>query len=110
MHPRDRHAGLKHGPSTKPAVVVLMGAWEDGFAAGYAKALQFGTSKPEHIEKMGRWSAGKARNKPKRKGKAPRGMSSALKKANKKAKLKSGKFRKGWDRSRMMKYAHKIRK
>jgi len=48
--------------------------------------------------------------KPVRKGKAPSGMSKALKTANKKAKLKSGKFRKGWDRSRMMKYAHKIRK
>ena len=45
-----------------------------------------------------------------RKGKAPSGMSKALKIANKKAKLKSGKFRKGWNRSRMMKYAHKIRK
>ncbi len=45
-----------------------------------------------------------------RKGKAPSGMSKALKTANKKAKLKSGKWRKGWNQSRMMKYAHKIRK
>lgn len=45
-----------------------------------------------------------------RKGKAPSGMSKALRTANKKAKLKSGKFRKGWNQSRMMKYAHKIRR
>ncbi len=45
-----------------------------------------------------------------RKGKAPSGMSKALKIANEKAKLKSGKFRKGWDQSRLMSYAHKIRK
>lgn len=44
-----------------------------------------------------------------RKGKAPSGMSKALKIANRKAKLKNGKWRKGWNQSRMMKYAHKIR-
>lgn len=43
-------------------------------------------------------------------GTALKGMSTALKKANKKAKLKSGKFRKGWNQKRLMKYAHKIRK
>jgi len=48
-------------------------------------------------------------SKPKRKGKAPRGMSAAMKKANKRAKKKDGSFRKGWNRSKLMKYAHKIR-
>ena len=44
-----------------------------------------------------------------RKGKAPSGMSKALKTANKKAKKKDGSFRMGWNRSKMMKYAHNIR-
>ena len=42
-------------------------------------------------------------------GTALKGMSRALKRANKKAKLKNGKFRKGWNQRRLMKYAHKIR-
>ena len=42
-------------------------------------------------------------------GTALKGMSAALKKANKRAKLKNGKFRKGWNQRRLMKYAHKIR-
>ena len=42
-------------------------------------------------------------------GTALKGMSRALKRANKSAKLKNGKFRKGWNQRRLMKYAHKIR-
>lgn len=45
-----------------------------------------------------------------RRGKAPSGMSRALKRANSRAKKKDGSFRKGWNRSKMMKYAHKIRR
>jgi len=33
-----------------------------------------------------------------------------MKKAYKKSHTKSGKFRKGWNQSRMLKYAHKIKK
>ena len=44
-----------------------------------------------------------------RRGKAPSGMAKALKLANSKAKKKNGDFKKGWNKSRMMKYAHKIR-
>ena len=49
--------------------------------------------------------------KPKRtrkKTKTDRTMSSCLKQANAKGKLKNGKFRKGWDQSRIMTYAHKL--
>ena len=46
----------------------------------------------------------------KRAGKAAPGMSRAMKKANDKARKKDGSFRKGWDQSRMMSYAHKIRR
>lgn len=38
-----------------------------------------------------------------------RNMSKALRMANDRAKKKNGDFRKGWNRSRMMKYAHKLR-
>ena len=36
-------------------------------------------------------------------------LSRAMKKAYKKSHTKAGKFRKGWNRSRMLKYAHKIK-
>ena len=54
-------------------------------------------------------SSNRRRAKPKRTGKALKGMPAAMKKAHARAKLKNGKFRKGWNASRMMKYAHKIR-
>ena len=43
-----------------------------------------------------------------RKTKTDRTMSSCLKQANARGKLKNGKFRKGWDQSRIMTYAHKL--
>lgn len=49
--------------------------------------------------------------KPKRtrkKTKTDRTMSSCLKAANAKGKLKNGNFRKGWDQRRIMTYAHKL--
>lgn len=46
----------------------------------------------------------------KRAGVALKGMSAAMKKANARAKLKNGKFRKGWNQSKLMSYAHKIRR
>jgi hypothetical protein len=49
--------------------------------------------------------------KPKRtrkKTKMDRTMSRCLKEANARGKLKNGKFRKGWDQSRIMTFAHKL--
>ena len=43
-------------------------------------------------------------------GKALKGMKSALKKANAKARKKNGSFKKGWTQSRVMKEAHRIRR
>jgi hypothetical protein len=43
-----------------------------------------------------------------KKTKMDRTMSKCLKMANAKGKLKNGKFRKGWDQSRIMTYAHKL--
>ena len=37
-------------------------------------------------------------------------MSKAMRQANAKAKKKNGDFRKGWDRSRLMSYAHTLRR
>lgn len=43
-----------------------------------------------------------------KKTKTDRTMSSCLKMANARGKLKNGSFRKGWDQSRIMTYAHKL--
>jgi len=47
-------------------------------------------------------SSKKARKDPK--------LSRAVKAANARAKLKSGKFRKGWNQKRLMTYAHKLKR
>ena len=41
---------------------------------------------------------------------ALKGMKSAMQKANARARLKNGAFRKGWDQRRLMKYAHRLRR
>jgi len=82
-----------------------MGAWEDGFAAGYRE----GISHTHTSVGAARRAAPKARSAPKRKGKPNPRLSRAMKKAYKKSHLKSGKFRKGWNQSKMLKYAHKIK-
>jgi len=46
----------------------------------------------------------------KRKGRTAAGMAKALRAANKKARKKNGKFRKGYDQKRVMQMAHKIRR
>ena len=43
-------------------------------------------------------------------GTALKGMSAALKKANKMARKKNGDFKKGWNQKRVMKTAHRIRR
>ena len=57
-----------------------------------------------------RLSARKRRSSPRRKGKALPGMKTALRKANKMARKKNGDFKKGWNQSRVMKTAHRIRR
>lgn len=44
------------------------------------------------------------------KGRKDPKMAKAMKQAHKAAKRKDGTFRKGWDRSRMMSHAHKLKK
>ena len=43
-------------------------------------------------------------------GTALKGMSAALKKANKMARKKNGDFKKGWNQTKVMKKAHQIRR
>ena len=43
-------------------------------------------------------------------GKAVKGMAAALRKANRMARKKNGDFKKGWNQSKLMSKAHKIRK
>ena len=50
------------------------------------------------------------RDRTRKKTKNDRNMSVALSKANSKAKKKNGDFRSGWDQSRLMTYAHSLRK
>jgi hypothetical protein len=55
-------------------------------------------------------SAKRTESKPKRKGTPLKGMASALKKANAKARKKNGSFKKGWTQARVMKEAHRLRR
>ncbi len=89
-----------------------MGAWEDGFAAGWDKAMEVASRLgPRFIEPEARRSrAVRAPARPKR-TRAPsaynKRLGRALKKYNKMARLKSGAYRKAWSAKRVMKLAHK---
>ena len=67
-------------------------------------AAQLSNSRP------GKSAMKKAVRKATRKGKTASGMAAALKEANRKARKKNGDFRKGYNQSRVMKMAHKIRR
>jgi len=86
-----------------------MGAWEDGYRAGWRDAIREAgeLGRPLRLDPSRRIRKPSAPRK--RKGKPNPRLSRAMKKAYKKAHLKNGKFRKGWNRSRMLKYAHKIK-
>ena len=85
-----------------------MGAWEDGFAAGYERGLWQGSAGRKPTKGSTKSARSSAKN-PARRKKNP-ALSRAMKKAYKRSHTKSGKFRKGWNQSRMLKYAHKIKK
>ena len=87
-----------------------MGAWEDGFAAGYRYGLNQGgrtdTSPPLDVAKQ------RVIRSPTRKrvGKKDPKMARALKKANAMGRKKSGGFKKGWSQGKIMKKAHQLRR
>lgn len=79
--------------------------WERGYEAGYRAAL--GTARRDIGADLGKPT--RVPSRPKRRKKDPK-MARALEEANKKGRTAKGKFRKGWDQSRIMKTAHKIKK
>ena len=100
MHPRSRDSIQRYSTSTKPAV------------GGLVAEVRMSLEEFLALTKEGRPARQGSKRRsspPKRKGKALKGMKTAMKKAHSRAKLKNGKFRKGWNQSKMMKYAHKVR-
>ena len=96
-------------------MVAPMGAWEDGFAHGWAeamKALSIGmaTGSVGHIpvRTMGRPAVAKAVRGVRRAPSAyNKRLGSALKRLNKRARKKDGSYRKGWNAKKVMRMAHK---
>lgn len=79
--------------------------WERGYDAGYRAAL--GTARRDIGADLGSPSPTKKARKPRKKD--PR-MARALEEANRKGRTSAGKLRKGWNQSRIMKLAHKLKK
>ena len=52
----------------------------------------------------------KKKRRSRKKSSSDKKMSKALKEATAKAKKKNGDFKKGWDQSKLMTYAHKLKK
>ena len=96
-------------------MVAPMGAWEDGFAAGWAAAhgVVANTASTRFILQEGEYQrkrASRGRSKAKR-TRAPsaynKRLGAAIRRINKRAKKKDGDYRKGWSRSKVFKMAHK---
>jgi hypothetical protein len=93
-------------------MVASMGAWEDGYAAGYRAAWMHAYAEPVIRDAIVSGPAGpsRARSAPKRR-RAPsaynKRLGAAIKRLNKRAKKKDGDYRKGWSRSKVFKMAHK---
>lgn len=73
----------------------------------YEALLRLQTSERES---EGARLADRKRSKRSRRGRTAPGMRAALKEANRRARKKDGSFRKGYDQSRVMRMAHKIRR
>ena len=89
-----------------------MGAWEDGFAAGYRAGLR--DSSPGRFRPDAERSiiprSSRTAIRPKR-TRAPcaynKRVGAAIRRINKRAKKKDGNYRKGWNRAKVFKMAHK---
>jgi len=84
-----------------------MREYDRGFMEGYKAGLA-NAHGPSVVEVWDVKDAPKPKRRTARK-KDPK-MARALEEANKKGRTAKGKFRKGWDQSRIMKTAHKIKK
>ena len=76
----------------------------------YLQLIEMTAANVQRVGKAARTIQRETRPARRKAGKALKGMKSALKKANAKARLKDGSFRKGWDQARVMSTAHKIRR
>ena len=76
----------------------------------YLELLERTASNVKRVGKAARTIKKETRPIRRKAGKAAKGMASALKKANAKARKKDGSFRKGYDQARVMRMAHKIRR
>ena len=101
-------------PYPKAKTRDTMGAWEDGFAAGYRAAWERAVSSVGEgriLMNPARGTPGvRAPARPKR-SRAPsaynKRLGAAIRRINKRAKKKDGDYRKGWSRSKVFKMAHK---
>ncbi len=76
----------------------------------YLQLIERTAKNVQRVGKAGRTIARETRPVRRKAGKAVKGMASALKKANAKARKKDGSFRAGYDQARVMREAHKIRR
>jgi len=79
--------------------------WERGYSAGYRAAHD--TDVRDITIERGQDAP---RKKTRKTTQNDRKMSKALQEANRKAKKTNGDFRKGWDQSRLMKEAHRLKR
>jgi len=89
-------------------MVAPMGAWEDGFRAGWRAAVAdtANFSRPLSLPE-----SRKVRRPSTKRSRAPsaynKRLGAAIRRINKRAKKKDGDYRKGWSRSKVFKMAHK---
>jgi hypothetical protein len=76
----------------------------------YLELLERTASNVKRVGRAARTIQKETRPVRRKAGKAVKGMASALKKANAKARKKDGSFKKGYDQARVMKEAHRIRR
>ena len=81
--------------------------WERGYAAGYAAAHR--TDVRDITRERGETLTRSPKKAKRTRAKDPK-LSRAMKDAYAKSHKKNGKFKKGWNRSRMLKEAHRLKR
>ena len=76
----------------------------------YLALIERTASNVQRVGRAARTISKETRPARRKAGKAVKGMASALKKANAKARKKNGSFKKGYDQARVMRMAHQIRR
>jgi len=110
MHPRVRNTSISNRPSTIPAVGGFVAAEVRMSVEEYLQLIEATAKNVKRVGKATRTIQRETRPVRRRAGKAMKGMASALKKANAKARKKDGSFKKNWTQARVMKEAHRLRR